>query len=217
VNLTNPSFSPLLQAPLAEDAGGWGLCRKKGTQEPVFADTQDPDYRAMLLEIAVARQKLIDRPRIDISAEDLAELKERVQVDTVTGVVPKLNLPAVKNDTDASITYGGSWSHHSLPGCFRSDETFTARNSDHAVIAFEGTSISILSRVHPQFGTFKVYIDGKPEADVNTYAAAPASQRKVYTKTGLSDAAHTLKIVKTSGAWIGIDGYEIGSERPEGD
>jgi len=131
---------------------------------------------------------------------------------TFKGAIPTLDVPMMKNDTDASITYSGSWSHHSLPGCFDSDETFTARNNDHAVIAFEGTSISILSRVHPQFGTFKVYIDGKPDADVNTYAAGPANQQRVYTRTGLSNAAHTLKIVKTSGAWIGIDGYEINSK-----
>ena len=212
INLTNPSHSPLLQAPLAKDAGGWGLCRKKGTQTPVFADKQDPDYRTMLMEIAVARHKLIDRPRVDISPQDLAELKRTARRDTVAGLIPKLNLPNVKNDTDPSITYGGSWNHHSLQGCFRSDETFTANNGEHAVIAFEGTSISILSRVHPQFGTFKVYVDGKPDADVNTYAAKPADQQRVYTRTGLSDAPHTLKIVKTSGAWIGIDGYEVGSE-----
>jgi len=131
---------------------------------------------------------------------------------TFKGAIPKLASPVRKNDTDASITYSGSWKHHSLSGCFNSDETFTARNNDRAVIAFKGTSISILSRVHPQFGKFKVYIDGKPVADVNTYSARPASQQRVYTRAGLSNAAHTLKIVKTSGAWIGIDGYEIDSD-----
>lgn len=35
---------------------------------------------------------------------------------------------------------------------------------------------------------------------------------KVFTMTDLSDAPHTLKIVKTSGSWIGIDGYETRSE-----
>jgi hypothetical protein len=213
VNLTNPSHSPLLQAPLAKDAGGWGLCRKQGTREPVFADKQEADYHAMLLQIAIARQKLIDRPRVDISPQDLIELKERALADTVSGVIPILRFPDVKNDTDASITYSGSWSHHALPQCFRSDETFTARDNDHAVITFKGTSISILSRVDPQFGTFKVYLDGKPDADVDTRSTRPASQQKVYTKTNLSDAVHTLKIVKTSGAWIGIDGYEINSEQ----
>ncbi len=66
--------------------------------------------------------------------------------------------------------------------------------------------------MHPQFGTFKVTIDGEPDADVNTYTAGPADQQRVYTRTGLSDAPHTLKIVKTSGAWIGIDGYVINPE-----
>jgi hypothetical protein len=131
---------------------------------------------------------------------------------TFQGAIPTLKIPMMKNDSDASITYSGSWSHHSLSGCFESDETFTATNDDHAVIAFEGNSISILSRVHPQFGTFKVYVDGELDTEVNTYAAGPADQQRVYTKRGLSNAVHTLKIVKTSGAWIGIDGYEINPE-----
>ena len=41
LNLSNPSHSAALQAPLARTAGGWELC--KGG--PVFRDKNDPDYR----------------------------------------------------------------------------------------------------------------------------------------------------------------------------
>jgi mono/diheme cytochrome c family protein len=46
VNLSNPSHSAVLQAPLAVEAGGWGLCGSK--QNPVFKDKNDGDYKLML-------------------------------------------------------------------------------------------------------------------------------------------------------------------------
>jgi hypothetical protein len=70
LNLTNPSHSAALQAPLSKKAGGWGLCRKTAdgrksgvtgtlsTGDPVFADKNDPDYKKMLaaLKNGVARR-----------------------------------------------------------------------------------------------------------------------------------------------------------------
>jgi len=350
------------------------MCRSKTGQPHIFSDKNDPTYRLMLRDIAAARKKLIENPRVDISPRDLAELKEKVLTDTVArlgvfmladkdiieivsrgkvpmlqrsktaegplknvrdwlgvcgravyntrpfdvpgegphvsaagaldssvefthkdiafrrnsagtvlyaivfgwpgngsqlniatlnagdfdsssiasvtmlgspeslawkqdaaglkvtmrskpaygaayplkftfkGAVPKLDLPVTKNDNDPSIKYTGSWTYHSLPGCFESDETFTVKNGDHAVITFKGASISILSRFHPRFGTFKVYLDGKAVADVNTCAPKLASQQRVYIRTGLSNTTHTLKIVKTSGGYISIDGYELNSK-----
>ncbi len=80
----------------------------------------------MLQEIAIARHRVIERPRVDVSPEDVVELKKRVLRDTAAGVIPELKLPNITNDTDASIVYSGSWKRHSLGGCFNSDETFTA-------------------------------------------------------------------------------------------
>ena len=42
VNMTKPEHSPILQAPLAKAAGGWGRCGN------VFESKDDPDYRRML-------------------------------------------------------------------------------------------------------------------------------------------------------------------------
>jgi len=50
INLTNPSHSAALRAPLAKSAGGWGLCGKK-EGKPVFANESDPDYVKMLAAI----------------------------------------------------------------------------------------------------------------------------------------------------------------------
>jgi hypothetical protein len=68
-NLTHPEESLLLLAPLAANAGGWGLCRG-ATNQPsagVFASTSDPDYQKLLALCTAGRDWLqviarFDRP-----------------------------------------------------------------------------------------------------------------------------------------------------------
>jgi hypothetical protein len=47
LNLSHPETSAALQAPLATDAGGWGLCNGESSM-PVFRNKTDPDYRQIL-------------------------------------------------------------------------------------------------------------------------------------------------------------------------
>jgi hypothetical protein len=65
LNLSHPEWSPLLQAPLDKDAGGWGLCENPdGT--PVFADKNDPRYRALLESAQTLHENLYAHPRMDM-------------------------------------------------------------------------------------------------------------------------------------------------------
>lgn len=67
VNLTRPQFSRILNGPLATSAGGLGLCRQQDGQPPaLFADKNDPDYRAMLAAIVEGRRQLGLKPRMDM-------------------------------------------------------------------------------------------------------------------------------------------------------
>ncbi len=76
-NLSRPEKSLFLLAPLAESAGGWGLCRT-AVEPPgtggIFSRREDPDYQALLAMCAagenqLARVKRFDmpgfRPRVD--------------------------------------------------------------------------------------------------------------------------------------------------------
>ena len=64
-NLSRPEKSLILLAPLAESAGGWGLCRDPRTREPVkvFADKADPGYQALLALCAAGRDALAQGTR----------------------------------------------------------------------------------------------------------------------------------------------------------
>ena len=57
VNLTRPEFSPLILAPLAKEAGGWGSCGD------VFASQDDPDYQRILASIEQGKKMADQRAR----------------------------------------------------------------------------------------------------------------------------------------------------------
>ena len=67
INLTHPEFSRILNAPLAESAGGLELCREKEGKPPVRFDRKDdPVYRAMLGWITEGKEALQTKPRMDM-------------------------------------------------------------------------------------------------------------------------------------------------------
>jgi len=67
-NLTRPEKSLFLLAPLAAQAGGWGLCKDPATGKPVtvFAEASDPDYRLLLDFIRAGQQRLNEIKRFDM-------------------------------------------------------------------------------------------------------------------------------------------------------
>ncbi len=64
-NLSRPELSLMLLAPLAEDAGGYGLCRT-AEDAPVFTDTTDPDYQAILALCEAGKDRLNIIKRFDM-------------------------------------------------------------------------------------------------------------------------------------------------------
>jgi hypothetical protein len=68
-NLSRAEHSLMLLAPLASEAGGYGLCRngaESGRGEAVFADTADPGYQAILTMITAGKARLEQIKRFDM-------------------------------------------------------------------------------------------------------------------------------------------------------
>ena len=71
-NLTHSAKSMILLAPLAKEAGGYEWCKAKSTDgQPgkparVFANTEDPDYQAILGGIQTAKAQLDEIKRFDM-------------------------------------------------------------------------------------------------------------------------------------------------------
>jgi len=67
INFSHPRWSPALTVHLAREAGGRGLGTMPGGRgTPLFADTTDPDYLAMLGAIREGRLRMLACPRVDI-------------------------------------------------------------------------------------------------------------------------------------------------------
>ena len=67
-NLSRPEKSLLLLGPLAQSAGGWGLCRDPRSKEKVsvFSDTKDPDYAVLLAMCSAGVERLETIRRFDM-------------------------------------------------------------------------------------------------------------------------------------------------------
>jgi hypothetical protein len=68
-NLTRPEKSLILLAPLAEAAGGWGLCRDPKSKErvTVFASSADADYQKLLALCVAGAERLSQMKRFDMA------------------------------------------------------------------------------------------------------------------------------------------------------
>ncbi|HEY5912761.1 MAG TPA: hypothetical protein VJA21_19340 [Verrucomicrobiae bacterium] len=68
-NLSRPEKSLLLLAPLAEAAGGWGLCRDLKSKEKVvvFADMKDPGYETLRAMCLAGKNHLEQVKRFDMA------------------------------------------------------------------------------------------------------------------------------------------------------
>lgn len=68
INLTRPQNSRVLNAHLSKEAGGMGLAKEShGRKPPLFRDTKDATYQAMLKAIEKGKQALDAKPRIDMA------------------------------------------------------------------------------------------------------------------------------------------------------
>jgi hypothetical protein len=82
LNLSHPAHSAALQAPLAKQAGGWGICQ--GKDGPIFCDGQDADYQEMLgaLQNGVVSKTGILVQGVKELLHERKEMQSRVSLST---------------------------------------------------------------------------------------------------------------------------------------
>jgi hypothetical protein len=100
----------------------------------------------------------------------------------------------IVNDNDPEATYSPTVESR-VEGFPGGDIHTTQKVGDWASFSFVGTGVKWIGSKNVDHGTANIYIDGKLEGTVSS--AAPTLQRRqdIYTKTGLPDGLHTLKIV----------------------
>jgi alpha-galactosidase len=90
-------------------------------------------------------------------------------------------------------------------GDYRDDIHSTTANGASLEFTFHGTSVNWLTALAPDQGEADVYVDGTLITRVNLNAASRSTQQQVFSRAGLSNADHTLRIVKISGSVLRND------------
>jgi len=136
---------------------------------------------------------------------ELPELQELVDLSGTPGHLA----PQLYNASGAS--YAGSWSVSSdRPyGDLGNGVEYTSTNGDSASFSFTGTGIQVLSETDSDEGTIDVYVDGVKTETVNAESATRVAQQPVVDISGLSQGAHTVKLVKTGGQYMLVNAFTV--------
>ncbi|MCW2870222.1 hypothetical protein [Actinacidiphila oryziradicis] len=115
------------------------------------------------------------------------------------------------NDTDWRAAYTGSWAYSNGRhlGDLGADVHYTSTNGDAVSYTFNGTGIQVLSETNSDEGTADVYIDGNKVSTVSGNGPERLAQQAMVSVTGLSKGTHTLRLVKTGGSYLLVDGFTV--------
>lgn len=118
---------------------------------------------------------------------------------------------SLMNNNDPSVTYTGAWTYGSGRATteYGQDIHETATNGDFLVFTFQGTDIELIGTCASNRGTADVYINDVFQESINLHSASTIYRRTVFSKSGLTRGAQTLKVVKTGGTYLTIDAFKV--------
>ncbi|GII58413.1 hypothetical protein Pth03_68020 [Planotetraspora thailandica] len=136
-------------------------------------------------------------------------------VKTLSGTASALGTaPQTGNSliNDTELTYDANWYQTTARGYgdYNDDTHHTNTVGATATYTFTGTGIDYLSERNGDMGNVDVYIDNVFQTNVNLNVSGGRQvQQVVYSKTGLSNGQHTLKIVNKSTAVGMVDAVRV--------
>ncbi len=126
--------------------------------------------------------------------------------------------PTIINDTDTRIVYSTSSGttdftssqnrNGTMPDVARGIH-YTKRNGASYSLTFTGTSVKLITEKNPDRGNVGVSIDGGTAVTVSQNATSNLFQQTIFSKTGLTNAKHTIKVTKLSGTYMDLDGIVV--------
>jgi hypothetical protein len=116
----------------------------------------------------------------------------------------------IKDNASVEVTYGGTWTHSADTGYFNDTKSVSNVTASTANLTFVGTRVGIFTRKTPSSGKYDVYIDGVYDATIDLYASPAQPTTRTYSKTGLSNASHTISLQVAGQKHAASDGYFVG-------
>lgn len=113
----------------------------------------------------------------------------------------------------AAVTYSGNWNHGNLNRSWSEGTAATTTTAGARVtFTFTGTSVSWIGCRKASIGPAKVYVDGVPVEEIDSYEPVPIEgyQHTVFRADGLANGTHTLMIeAATSGSIVVVDAFDV--------
>jgi Tfp pilus assembly protein PilV len=125
--------------------------------------------------------------------------------------------PYTYDDTNAALTLTGTWLRVSGQGSdYNGTETTSLVTNSSMSVSFTGTKVQWYGTTGPAEGKANVLIDNVLVATADLYSGSTKRQQLIYNGTGLTNTAHTLKIVEngtknasSSGNLISVDAINV--------
>lgn len=162
------------------------------------------------LDSAAGQLSYVPRRGEDMATADV-ELPLTEELVDLAGTPGHL---APLNDTAPGAGYAGTWTYQSGRhyGDLQSDVHYTATNGDSFSYTFTGTGIQVLSETNSDEGRADVYVDGAKVSSVSGTGGGGTerlAQQVLASVTGLAKRTHTVKVVKTGGQYLLVDGFTV--------
>jgi acyl carrier protein len=144
-------------------------------------------------------------------------------------VVDAFDVRTRLEESAAAVAFSGPWTHGHTAKNWSGTSAFagtgtasvSASAGASATITFDGTSVAWIGYRGPVAGIARVFVDGQPMGEVDTYAAAELLQAVVFEVTGLPAGRHTLRVEVTglrnpaaTGGSIVVDAVEFTPPAP---
>jgi hypothetical protein len=126
-----------------------------------------------------------------------------VNIDAIDVIGALVAPPTRYQQSDPRIVYGGStWSTATAASLYSGGSLRYGKGAGKSFTAyFTGTALQWIALKAPSYGEARVTLDNGTPETVNLWAGSNAYQQVAYTKSGLPDGLHTLKV-----EWTGVKG-----------
>jgi len=115
------------------------------------------------------------------------------------------------NDSKKIVYTGDGWLYNNARsmGDVNDDVNATKANGDYVEYKFTGNGIEYITEKNADQGKVDVFIDGELQGTVDCLNDTRIAQQAVFSKHGLSNGEHTIKLVKKDAQWLVLDAFIV--------
>lgn len=123
----------------------------------------------------------------------------------LAGTAPEGMETTSVNDTSKFTFSSTGWNPQTGSSYINGQNTWSNKANAEFTYTFDGTKVYLMGTKDPGHGSADVYIDGQLVETINTYATSRSTGTKIFESADLTDGHHTLRVVATTSAAIGVE------------